>query len=220
MKATRISVLIGNEALTNIVDAGTHPSHGRSQRLNELISRFTGIVESLTPPLDSQFENEMPALLDAYVAHGSSRSGWLDGFAAEILDSAIDNAFMRDEVTDEKAIIAANSFLKNFSELSIHQRLALEEIIALRFYELTHLHRTHEVPSPEVVKQSRLAAGITQSEAAQIAGVNERYWRAWESGEREVDKDTWAQIAAEMRDAASLIEIDRASTKNKPRVRG
>lgn len=37
-------------------------------------------------------------------------------------------------------------------------------------------------PTPAEIKSARIAAGKTQSEAAQIVGVTLRAWQNWESG--------------------------------------
>lgn len=46
-------------------------------------------------------------------------------------------------------------------------------------------------PTKEQVKQARLAAGLTQSQAANAVHVNLRSWQKWESGERPINLAAW-----------------------------
>lgn len=48
-------------------------------------------------------------------------------------------------------------------------------------------------PAPEAVKASRLAAGLTQLQAANLVGsASFQAWNYWESGRRTVPLDSWA----------------------------
>lgn len=40
------------------------------------------------------------------------------------------------------------------------------------------------IPAPDAVRQARLAAGLTQTEAAKTVSASMRAWQQWESGER------------------------------------
>lgn len=62
------------------------------------------------------------------------------------------------------------------------------------------------MPSPEQVKESRLALGLTQQQAGAIVGATARAWRAWESGFRAMPESKWElfQIKTrEMKDGRS-----------------
>lgn len=48
------------------------------------------------------------------------------------------------------------------------------------------------VPTPDEIKESRLAAGLTQDAAARVAGLaGERIWSMWEAGDRRPACQTW-----------------------------
>lgn len=42
-------------------------------------------------------------------------------------------------------------------------------------------------PTPQEIKQARIHAGLTQSQAAALIYKNIRTWQQWESGDREMD---------------------------------
>ena len=42
------------------------------------------------------------------------------------------------------------------------------------------------MPSPAEVREARVKAGLTQSQAAELIDSTERAWRAWESGFRQM----------------------------------
>jgi putative transcriptional regulator len=42
-------------------------------------------------------------------------------------------------------------------------------------------------PTPEQIRQLRMAAGLTQGQAAALLYKTERAWRMWESGDRQMD---------------------------------
>lgn len=42
-------------------------------------------------------------------------------------------------------------------------------------------------PTPEQIKQSRMDAGLTQSQAAELIYKTTRAWQWWEAGDRQMD---------------------------------
>lgn len=49
-----------------------------------------------------------------------------------------------------------------------------------------------EVPEPDFIREFRESLSITQTEAAKIAGLNDRaLWNKYERGERAPSKHTW-----------------------------
>ena len=62
---------------------------------------------------------------------------------------------------------------------------------------------TADTPSPAVIKAARLAAGLTQTEAAALVYRRLNSWQDWEAGNRHIDLGLWdlfqrrvAEIAA------------------------
>ena len=47
------------------------------------------------------------------------------------------------------------------------------------------------MPSPEQIREARLRAGLTQSHAAALVGVQPRAWRYWEGGGRKMGAAVW-----------------------------
>lgn len=48
-------------------------------------------------------------------------------------------------------------------------------------------------PSPEDIKAARLAADLTQLQAAKLVGANSfQTWNYWEAGSRKIPADSWA----------------------------
>lgn len=47
------------------------------------------------------------------------------------------------------------------------------------------------MPSPTLIRTSRLALNLTQSQAGAIVGATARSWRAWESGFRVMPGSKW-----------------------------
>ena len=47
------------------------------------------------------------------------------------------------------------------------------------------------MPSPSDIREARHRAGLTQSQAAALVGVQPRAWRYWEGGGRKMDKAKW-----------------------------
>lgn len=47
------------------------------------------------------------------------------------------------------------------------------------------------MPSPETIRTSRLALGLTQQQAGALVGASARAWRAWESGFRVMPGSKW-----------------------------
>jgi DNA (cytosine-5)-methyltransferase 1 len=47
------------------------------------------------------------------------------------------------------------------------------------------------MPSPSEIREGRLRAGLTQSQAAGLVDVTLRSWQYWEAGERNVEARTW-----------------------------
>jgi DNA-binding transcriptional regulator YiaG len=46
-------------------------------------------------------------------------------------------------------------------------------------------------PRPEEIKSARLAAGLTQTEAARLVHGTLRMWQYWEAGERRMHPAIW-----------------------------
>jgi DNA-binding transcriptional regulator YiaG len=46
-------------------------------------------------------------------------------------------------------------------------------------------------PSPEEIKSARLAAGLTQTQAARLVHGTCRMWQYWEAGERRMHPAIW-----------------------------
>ena len=47
------------------------------------------------------------------------------------------------------------------------------------------------MPSPTLIRTTRLALGLTQSQAGAIVGASARTWRAWEAGFRVMPGSKW-----------------------------
>ncbi len=46
-------------------------------------------------------------------------------------------------------------------------------------------------PSPSTIRTTRLALGLTQSQAGAVVGASARTWRAWEAGVRVMPGAKW-----------------------------
>ena len=53
--------------------------------------------------------------------------------------------------------------------------------------------------APETFRQARLAAGLTQREAAELLGVKLRRWEAWEQGENPMHQVFWDTFTLKLR---------------------
>ena len=47
------------------------------------------------------------------------------------------------------------------------------------------------MPSPTLIRTTRLALGLTQAQAGAIVGATARTWRAWEAGVRVMPGSKW-----------------------------
>jgi DNA-binding transcriptional regulator YiaG len=47
------------------------------------------------------------------------------------------------------------------------------------------------MPSPTEIREARHRAGLTQSQAAALVGVQPRAWRYWEGGGRKMGAGVW-----------------------------
>jgi putative transcriptional regulator len=47
------------------------------------------------------------------------------------------------------------------------------------------------MPSPTEVRDARIRAGLTQSQAAALVGVSLRSWQYWEEGGRQMQSSKW-----------------------------
>lgn len=47
------------------------------------------------------------------------------------------------------------------------------------------------MPSPTLIRTSRLALNLTQAQAGAIVGATARAWRAWEAGFRVMPESKW-----------------------------
>lgn len=47
------------------------------------------------------------------------------------------------------------------------------------------------MPSPTLIRTTRLALGLTQQQAGALVGASTRAWRAWEAGFRVMPGSKW-----------------------------
>ena len=47
------------------------------------------------------------------------------------------------------------------------------------------------MPSPTLIRTTRLAIGLTQQQAGELVGASARAWRAWEAGFRVMPEAKW-----------------------------
>jgi transcriptional regulator with XRE-family HTH domain len=57
-----------------------------------------------------------------------------------------------------------------------------------------------EVPTKEQIREARLAAGLSQSKAAELVCVGTRAWQRWEYGERRMSPGTWLLFQMRLRE--------------------
>jgi DNA-binding transcriptional regulator YiaG len=57
------------------------------------------------------------------------------------------------------------------------------------------------MPSPTEIREARLRANLTQTQAAALVGVSDRSWRYWEEGGRQMQESKWElfQIKTEVK---------------------
>lgn len=48
-----------------------------------------------------------------------------------------------------------------------------------------------EIPDSEVIKQTRIKAGFSQSQCAELVHVELRSWQRWEAGDRQINGAAW-----------------------------
>lgn len=53
-------------------------------------------------------------------------------------------------------------------------------------------------PSREMIRETRLAAGLTQTKAAELVNASLRAWQDWEGGQRRMDFATWYLFKAKL----------------------
>lgn len=46
-------------------------------------------------------------------------------------------------------------------------------------------------PAPDAIRDARIGAGLTQTEAGQLVHVSQRAWARWEAGDREMHAGLW-----------------------------
>lgn len=47
------------------------------------------------------------------------------------------------------------------------------------------------IPTPDAIRDARITAGLTQTEAGQLVHVLQRAWARWEAGDREMHPGLW-----------------------------
>ena len=47
------------------------------------------------------------------------------------------------------------------------------------------------MPSPTLIRTTRLSLGLTQQQAGELVGASTRTWRSWEAGVRVVPGSKW-----------------------------
>lgn len=52
-------------------------------------------------------------------------------------------------------------------------------------------HRERATPSPVDIRDSRIAANLTQAQAARVIYATERAWQDWEAGRRPMHPAFW-----------------------------
>ena len=66
------------------------------------------------------------------------------------------------------------------------------------------------VPTPEEVRALRVAAGLTQADAAEVAGLaGWRQWAGWESGERRPSAQSWELLLLRLGRHPRYILLER-----------
>ena len=50
---------------------------------------------------------------------------------------------------------------------------------------------TEKIPPPELIKEQRLAAGLTQTAAGALVHTTCRSWQQWEAGDRRMHPAMW-----------------------------
>lgn len=51
--------------------------------------------------------------------------------------------------------------------------------------------KENKMPSPTLIRTSRLSLGLTQQQAGALIGATARAWRAWEAGTRVMPGSKW-----------------------------
>lgn len=76
-------------------------------------------------------------------------------------------------------------------------------------------------PDPEQIKAARLAAGLTQLQAANLVGsASFQTWNYWESGKRSIPADSWAlfMLATDQHPALRLAKRKPINQHCQPRI--
>ena len=76
---------------------------------------------------------------------------------------------------------------------------------------MKHLKNDTKQPSPEEIKQTRIDAGLTQTEAASLVHAQIRAWQRWESGERTISLDAWELFLMKVKEMKEDIFTHSAS---------
>lgn len=62
-------------------------------------------------------------------------------------------------------------------------------------------------PTPKQIKQARLSAGLTQTQAADLIYKKLRTWQQWEAGHREMDPALFELFELKISRAAQLLAV-------------
>lgn len=63
-------------------------------------------------------------------------------------------------------------------------------------------------PSPEQIKQARISAGLTQTQAAEMLHKSLRVWQNYELGDRNMNVATWVFFQIKLKYQLNVIHID------------
>jgi len=61
------------------------------------------------------------------------------------------------------------------------------------------------MPSPTEIREARHRAGLTQSQAAALVGVQPRAWRYWEGGGRRMGVGVWELFLIKTREVGDVL---------------
>ena len=49
----------------------------------------------------------------------------------------------------------------------------------------------HALPTPTLIRTTRLSLGLTQAQAGEVIGATRRTWQDWEAGRRNMPESKW-----------------------------
>jgi len=77
----------------------------------------------------------------------------------------------------------------------------------MTYLNLKMVLNTVDNPTPEKIKQARLDAGLTLSQAAAMVHVNIRSWQKWEANERTMNMAAWELFLIKSEKSRQAIAI-------------